>query len=72
MSSKDYSVRCPTFKIQVDFNNNKLCLFYIAKQKQEIAKQFDLPERKSKIATLLKETDVYCICRSSDSTRFMM
>ncbi|XP_021961175.1 CXXC-type zinc finger protein 1 isoform X2 [Folsomia candida] len=40
--------------------------------KKDIAKQFDLPERKSKIATLLKETDVYCICRSSDSTRFMI
>lgn len=38
----------------------------------DIAKQFELPERKSKIATLLKESDVYCICRSTDSTRFMI
>jgi hypothetical protein len=32
-----------------------------------------LPERKSKIATLLKQDgQAYCICRSSDSSRFMM
>ncbi|CAB0044321.1 unnamed protein product [Trichogramma brassicae] len=32
-----------------------------------------LPERKSKIATLLKQDDqAYCICRSSDSSRFMI
>ncbi|XP_070502555.1 CXXC-type zinc finger protein 1-like [Chironomus tepperi] len=37
------------------------------KTKEEIAKEFDnLPERKSKIATILKEENVaYCICRSS-------
>jgi len=48
-----------------------LCLL----QKEEIARQFNfLPERKSKIATLLKQEDAqeYCICRSSDSNRFMM
>lgn len=40
---------------------------------EEIAKQFQLPERKSKIATLLKQDgQVYCICRSSDSSRFMI
>ncbi|CAG5074950.1 Similar to Cfp1: CXXC-type zinc finger protein 1 (Drosophila melanogaster) [Cotesia congregata] len=38
--------------------------------KEEIAKQFMLPERKSKIATLLKQDgQAYCICRSSDSSR---
>lgn len=32
-----------------------------------------LPERKSKIATLLKQDgQAYCICRSSDSSRFMI
>ncbi|EEB20258.1 cpg binding protein, putative [Pediculus humanus corporis] len=41
--------------------------------KEEIIKQFDLPERKSKIATLLKQDEqAYCICRSSDSSRFMI
>ncbi|XP_034937857.1 CXXC-type zinc finger protein 1 [Chelonus insularis] len=41
--------------------------------KEEIAKQFMLPERKSKIATLLKQDgQAYCICRSSDSSRFMI
>ncbi|CAL8077921.1 unnamed protein product [Orchesella dallaii] len=39
---------------------------------EEIAKQFDLPERQSKIDTLLREPEIYCICRSSDSTRFMI
>lgn len=40
------------------------------KSREEIAKQFDLPERKSKIATILKQDDqAYCICRSSDSSR---
>ncbi|XP_063700146.1 CXXC-type zinc finger protein 1-like [Culicoides brevitarsis] len=43
------------------------------KSKEEIARQFDLPERKSKIATILQTQDVaYCICRSSDSSRFMI
>lgn len=43
-------------------------------QKEEIAKEFDnLPERKSKIATILKDENVaYCICRSSDTSRFMI
>ncbi|KAK9499970.1 hypothetical protein O3M35_002897 [Rhynocoris fuscipes] len=40
---------------------------------EQIARQFELPERKSKIATLLKqEGQAYCICRSSDSSRFMI
>lgn len=45
------------------------------KTKEEIAKEFDnLPERKSKIATILKEDDnvAYCICRTNDSSRFMI
>lgn len=42
-------------------------------QKEEIAKEFDLPERKSKIATIMKQDgQAYCICRSSDCSRFMM
>ncbi|KAJ8984056.1 hypothetical protein NQ317_008782 [Molorchus minor] len=41
--------------------------------KEEIAKQFLLPERQSKIDTLLKQDgQAYCICRSSDSSRFMI
>jgi len=41
--------------------------------RREIAREFDLPERKSKIATILKQEDqAYCICRSSDCSRFMM
>ncbi|XP_034236046.1 CXXC-type zinc finger protein 1-like isoform X2 [Thrips palmi] len=40
--------------------------------KEEIAKQFMLPERKSKIATLLKQDRQYCVCRSTDSNRFMI
>lgn len=42
-------------------------------QKEEIAKEFDLPERKSKIATIMKhDGEAYCLCRSSDCSRFMM
>ncbi|CAA9996975.1 unnamed protein product, partial [Nesidiocoris tenuis] len=42
-------------------------------KREEIARQFELPERKSKIATLLKQDGkLYCICRSPDSSRFMM
>lgn len=42
-------------------------------QKEEIAREFDLPERKSKIASILKQDgQAYCICRSSDCSRFMM
>lgn len=42
-------------------------------QREEIAKQFLLPERQSKIDTLLKQDgQAYCICRSSDSSRFMI
>ncbi|KOB70967.1 CpG-binding protein, partial [Operophtera brumata] len=38
--------------------------------KADIAKQFDLPERQSKITTLLNQAgQAYCICRSSDSSR---
>ncbi|CAG9832145.1 unnamed protein product [Diabrotica balteata] len=41
--------------------------------REEIAKQFLLPERQSKIDTLLKQDgQAYCICRSSDSSRFMI
>ncbi|KAH9630803.1 hypothetical protein HF086_001031 [Spodoptera exigua] len=41
--------------------------------KAEIAKQFNLPERQSKITTLLNQAgQQYCICRSSDSSRFMI
>nr|CAD7441395.1 unnamed protein product [Timema bartmani]CAD7453742.1 unnamed protein product [Timema tahoe] len=46
---------------------------YARLSKEEIARQFMLPERKSKIATLLKQDgQEYCICRSSDSSRFMI
>lgn len=42
-------------------------------QREEIARQFLLPERQSKIDTLLKQDgQAYCICRSSDSSRFMI
>lgn len=45
----------------------------LKKSKEEIAREFDLPERKSKIATILKQDgQAYCICRSSDSSRFMI
>ncbi|XP_050672022.1 CXXC-type zinc finger protein 1-like isoform X2 [Leptidea sinapis] len=41
--------------------------------KADIAKQFDLPERQSKITSLLNQAgQQYCICRSSDSSRFMI
>ncbi|EDW81984.1 uncharacterized protein Dwil_GK25558 [Drosophila willistoni] len=41
--------------------------------RREIAREFDLPERKSKIATILKQDDqAYCICRTSDCSRFMI
>ncbi|CAG9105533.1 unnamed protein product [Plutella xylostella] len=41
--------------------------------KADIAKQFDLPERQSKITSLLHQAgQAYCICRSSDSSRFMI
>ncbi|XP_014289319.1 CXXC-type zinc finger protein 1 [Halyomorpha halys] len=40
---------------------------------EEIARQFQLPERKSKIATLLKKDgQMYCICGSPDSSSFMI
>ncbi|XP_055909520.1 CXXC-type zinc finger protein 1-like [Eupeodes corollae] len=43
------------------------------KSKEEIAREFDLPERKSKIATIMKQDgQAYCICRSSDCSRFMI
>ncbi|XP_073950640.1 CXXC-type zinc finger protein 1-like isoform X2 [Choristoneura fumiferana] len=43
------------------------------KSKADIAKQFDLPERQSKITSLLNQAgQAYCICRSSDSSRFMI
>ncbi|KAF5280187.1 hypothetical protein FQA39_LY18104 [Lamprigera yunnana] len=41
--------------------------------REEIAKQFLLPERQSKIDTLLRQDgQAYCVCRSSDSSRFMI
>ncbi|RZF38392.1 hypothetical protein LSTR_LSTR006518 [Laodelphax striatellus] len=41
--------------------------------REEIAKQFQLPERKSKIASILKQDDQkYCVCRSTDTSRFMI
>src|SRR5690348_13285246 len=43
-----------------------------SQDKKNIAKQFDLPERQSKIASILKQPEVYCICRSTDSTSFMI
>lgn len=43
------------------------------KSKEEIAREFELPERKSKIATIIKQDgQAYCICRSSDCSRFMI
>jgi hypothetical protein len=61
----------------IRFSERRTLMFLMAFfQKEEIARQFQLPERKSKIATLLKqdedENKQYCICRSSDSSRFMM
>ena len=52
-------------------------------QKEQIAQQFMLPERQAKVNLLIKameqaagdldgEPQFYCICRSSDSDRFMM
>ncbi|CAG9770185.1 unnamed protein product [Ceutorhynchus assimilis] len=41
--------------------------------REAIAKQFVLPERQSKIDSLLRQDgQAYCICRSSDSSRFMI
>jgi len=46
--------------------------------KGDIAKQYPLPERQSKITFLMKteehglEEQLYCICRSSDASRFMI
>ncbi|KAH3820685.1 hypothetical protein DPMN_122563 [Dreissena polymorpha] len=48
-------------------------------QKKQISHQFSLPERKAKVNQLVKTIDnvddpdtKYCICRSTDGTRFMM
>ena len=58
---------------KVFFLNVRIIYSICNLQKEEIARQFMLPERKSKIATLLKQDgQAYCICRSSDSSRFMM
>lgn len=55
------------------FSNNFLHFTNQFNQKEEIAKEFELPERKSKIATIMKhDGEAYCICRSSDCSRFMM
>ncbi|KAK7066887.1 CXXC-type zinc finger protein 1 [Halocaridina rubra] len=45
--------------------------------KSDIARQFDLPERQSKLNTMLREEglkdeQVYCICRTADVSRFMI
>ncbi|XP_069987638.1 CXXC-type zinc finger protein 1-like, partial [Penaeus vannamei] len=45
--------------------------------KSDIARQFDLPERQSKLNTMLREEglkdeQVYCVCRTSDVSRFMI
>ena len=56
---------------------------YFNFQKEQIAQQFMLPERQAKVNLLIKameqaagdldgEPQFYCICRSSDSDRFMM
>jgi len=48
------------------------------RSKEDIAKQYSLPERQSKIALLMRqeehglEEQLYCICRSSDASRFMI
>lgn len=69
MSKKrDISVSTP----QKTHNTNLTCFFFTYKR-EEIAKQFLLPERQSKIDTLLKQDgQAYCLCRSSDSSRFMI
>lgn len=55
------------------FSSTISVFFSIIPQKEEIAKEFELPERKSKIATIMKhDEEAYCICRSSDCSRFMM
>ncbi|CAL4191671.1 unnamed protein product, partial [Meganyctiphanes norvegica] len=43
----------------------------------DIARQFDLPERQTKLNTMLREEglrdeQVYCICRTADVSRFMI
>lgn len=54
-----------------------------SRSKEQIAQQFMLPERQAKVNLLIKameqaagdldgEAQVYCICRTSDSTRFMI
>lgn len=66
-------------KRDISVSNHTWCCIitiFVAKywfQREEIAKQFLLPERQSKIDTLLKQDgQAYCICRSSDSSRFMI
>ena len=48
-------------------------------QKKNINQQFALPERKAKVEQIVKTIENvdnpdtrYCICRSTDGTRFMM
>lgn len=51
----------------------RITLYKTFLQREDIAKQFVLPERQSKIDTLLRQDgQAYCICRSSDSSRFMI
>ena len=40
------------------------------KSNEEISNEFDLPERKSKIATMKQDGQAYCICRFSDCPHF--
>jgi hypothetical protein len=52
--------------------------FIYIKQKDYTSKHQVLPERQSKIDLMMRqeehglEEQVYCICRSSDASRFMM
>lgn len=66
---KDFSIK----NVSITFSYSTNYLLYFIVQREEIAKQFLLPERQSKIDTLLKQDgQAYCICRSSDSSRFMI
>ncbi|XP_052283775.1 CXXC-type zinc finger protein 1-like isoform X2 [Dreissena polymorpha] len=53
--------------------------FFRQQKKKQISHQFSLPERKAKVNQLVKTIDnvddpdtKYCICRSTDGTRFMI
>lgn len=67
---KDFAIRNVSISILIFMTSSPI---YFFTQREEIAKQFLLPERQSKIDTLLKQDgQAYCICRSSDSSRFMI